>query len=777
MTAIGLGLLGPALIVASVLFVLHDLVFGGALPAPNLDVNSFYYPNHCFLGQSLLDGEIPGWNPYSMSGTPFAGDPQAGWMYLPAMSLYTTMSCEAATRWFIVVQPLMAGLALYWFARSERLSRVAATAGGLTAALVMCTSEALVKVWNSSSIAWTCVLLAVGSRFFRAGGWPQRIGWAIAVAIAWGQLALSHISHGVVVGTGVFACFALMRLATELKSRRLKVTTAGMAVGLLLFATVAVNLAVLLPRANIYAKTTMGRGYQQLDDLERELRGLPPKKKDPPLQAYETTWGLRLSTSPGSYVGGAALLLSLAWLWSRDHRPLGWAVLAGGLTFYLLSLKTVAAALSPWVKGSSLGDIYLHAPDRYMVVIFPVIAVLVALGVDAWIKAGTRSRVLTVLPGALLWGLLPLIAGATPSRMSLFAVSAALALIVLFLIAWMPRLALLLPILVAADISTSSLSGQRERREFVPNGIDHNPAISGFGLNFAEPTTDGSELYRPGEIEKRLSAEDAGRVLGVGSYSESMIHSIESSEGYNPVQLLWYWAFSRSVTSEPVGRRTSEFRPTQEAALDLLDIRWYRSSGDGWAPTGSRAVVSEDGVTLHKLPGPSARVSVVPRWTVADSAAEARDLVTGRSFESSRTVVLQEDPGIDPGDSAVRGEATYRSTGTQGARVEVSTSEDSLLLIRNTYDPHWEALVDGVATPVLRADYVIQAVVVPPGTHTVELRYDDPSVRFGILASSSALGVMGLAALVLWVLGRRTSGPRQAKEDEGSEPVRSRETK
>src|SRR5689334_19039863 len=54
-----------------------------------LDIVTFYIPWYEQLGQRLRDFDIPGWMPYAMSGSPFAGDPQSGWGYLPAMVIFT----------------------------------------------------------------------------------------------------------------------------------------------------------------------------------------------------------------------------------------------------------------------------------------------------------------------------------------------------------------------------------------------------------------------------------------------------------------------------------------------------------------------------------------------------------------------------------------------------------------------------------------------------------------------------------------------------------------
>ena len=112
---------GPVLIVVMVLFAMRGLAFRNELTNQHPDILAFWLPHFCFLGQGLAHGHIPLWNPHQMAGMPYAADPQSGWLYLPAMALFSTLSCGTALRMFIVLQPLLAGLGLYWFLRKEQL--------------------------------------------------------------------------------------------------------------------------------------------------------------------------------------------------------------------------------------------------------------------------------------------------------------------------------------------------------------------------------------------------------------------------------------------------------------------------------------------------------------------------------------------------------------------------------------------------------------------------------------------------------------------------------
>jgi uncharacterized membrane protein YfhO len=71
----------------------------------------------------------------------------------------------------------------------------------------------------------------------------------------------------------------------------------------------------------------------------------------------------------------------------------------------------------------------------------------------------------------------------------------------------------------------------------------------------------------------------------------------------------------------------------------------------------------------------------------------------------------------------------------------------SLLVLTDVHYPGWKASVDGSDAKVERVDYLLRGVVVPPGEHTVELRYEPASWRAGWLISlAGALAIGGLAA-------------------------------
>ena len=73
------------------------------------------------------------------------------------------------------------------------------------------------------------------------------------------------------------------------------------------------------------------------------------------------------------------------------------------------------------------------------------------------------------------------------------------------------------------------------------------------------------------------------------------------------------------------------------------------------------------------------------------------------------------------------------------------------------YYPGWQCTVDGQPTQVLRANYVLRAIVLPAGKHTVEFRFDPQSLHTteAIANTSLVAIVLLLLALVGWEIYRR----------------------
>ena len=80
------------------------------------------------------------------------------------------------------------------------------------------------------------------------------------------------------------------------------------------------------------------------------------------------------------------------------------------------------------------------------------------------------------------------------------------------------------------------------------------------------------------------------------------------------------------------------------------------------------------------------------------------------------------------------------------------TSSAALLVLSEVYYPAgWKAFVDGQETEILKTNYMLRSIVVPPGSHTIEFRYDPPIYSAGYPISNIAWAIALCCVLIgLW---------------------------
>lgn len=764
---------GPALILAAVLIVLHDFAFGGRF-AIGHDLEGYFWPNYCFLGRSLTEGVLPGWNPFVMSGLPFAADPQSGWLYLPAMAVFSALPCDAALPFFLVLLPVVAGLGLYWFLRIEGLSRTAATTGGLMLSVGIAASRTVITPPFSGALAWTALLLALTARYLHSDSWPGRLVWLVLAALAWGTLAAAHPSQGLAFGTIAFIVYVAARIAGLVRRRR---ALEGAALGLLLVgALILVNLAFLLPRAAYLSDTSLSLGYDAL------------RESGASIAASNTTgasWPLRLATWPGTYLAAIPLALSFAGGWLRERLALVIAFATFGAICYVIGLDAVVHALEPTIGQLPLADVYVHGAARFAYGLLLSIAVLSAVGIDAWRRAsGLVPRLLMLVPGVVVWGILPLVLGVDRGRLLGLAVGAAIAAVVLVAVALRPALVAVIAIVVAVELSVEGIAGQQQKPAKPPEQDLGRGWAKPF-VNFPEPSVVASDYLRVGPVARAMREGGLGRYislpdLGVeevpgGEYlfpwkardagllnaQRAIFFELEDVQGYNPALPLRYWRFVHRVNERTVRYNQARFLEPTDHLLDLLNVRWVIGPVDSGPPPGLIPIVEERRWVLYARPAPP-RAELITAWTIEGPSA-ALDAVSSPSFDSTERVILETPPGVPPPPAGEDpGSAVYRPVGTQGARIEVEAAVPTVLLIRNPWSEHWDAELDGRPAQLLHADYLLQAVVVPEGRHVVDLVYRDPTIGLGLAGSGSTIGLILIAALALRLRERRRRGGPEA---------------
>lgn len=178
------------------------------------------------------------------------------------------------------------------------------------------------------------------------------------------------------------------------------------------------------------------------------------------------------------------------------------------------------------------------------------------------------------------------------------------------------------------------------------------------------------------------------------------------------------------------------------------------------------AVADTNGVhAIFEFTGALQRTGLYDQWQVPPSDEAALKILASPEFNPASTVLVA-------GEIQARSDTT---TNQQPARVEISSyapkhivfktraQTPTVLLQNDKYDPNWKAMVDGKPAELLRCNFIMRGVQVPPGEHVVEMRFQPPLTGFYLSLAAIAVAI-SLAAYLAVGGSRPKASPPQAAE-------------
>jgi hypothetical protein len=770
-------LAGPALIVVGSAIVLRGFWLGGRLTNQHVDLLAFWLPRWCYLGSTVSAGHIPTWLPSQFGGVPFVSDPQSGWLYAPVMALFSTMSCARALDVMIVLNPIVAGLGLYVFFRNEGTSRTAAAVGGLTVSLSIASSVVALSMPFAGTLAWTAVALAGAAGYLHARTPARTLGWLGVTAFGLSQVAAALLTDGLLIATAALVPYLILRSIAQVRAGERRGRTAALLAFALLASFPVLAAAILIPRFSLLPRTSIGHGYVELAQLAQRLSGFPA-----PSALVSTglgpEWATAFARGPSGYVGVLAVILTPVALMSKRWRVPALAFALAGFAGWALNLNRFvhSARLRSFALRHQLGELWLRSPERFKYLLILAFAGLAGYGVQAWLDfAPTRDwatilrRAARWLPALVLLVIIPIAQSRSAGRYAFLWVGLIVAAPLLYAAAqgkrW-PRLAL--PVFVAVELTTAGLLAQTQgaARQVAFDPI-HPPAITPHA--YLTPDAIGRELVAArGTFERYLTLDPtvfAGPKGFLGrqapsfwpAYEDgrSILFGIDEIQGYSPLQLDRYWRLVRRVAQFPIFYNAATFQSLRPEVIKLFGVGWLILRSGQPPPLDATPIAEHGAFTLYQLTDAEPRASIVYDWTRVPPGG-GLDLVLQSGFDPASQAVVEDVPAVDgrPVQPAASGTGTadYGERSPKDVVIRVTSDAPGLLVVRNAFDRNWHATVDGRPAPVLIADYLMQGVAIPAGTHTVELSYRDPAVGLGLLVS--VVGWAILIGLMGWFAAR-----------------------
>lgn len=716
----------------------------GFWPPGSPDTFIYYYPTLRALADALAAGAGVFWTRLQNCGQPAFGNGQIGALY-PPNALFLVLDPRWALAATDTLHLLLAPLGMLYLARQLRLHPAAALTGAL--ALLGAGSTWSVAIWQPTVLAafvWMPWALGLGERLLR------RPRYALVVALA-AVLTLQLLAGYPQISVFTYQALAL-RLLWELATARRPRRAARVA---------AVAAAMLLPVGLAAVKLLPALEFSRLS-----IRGAGLSKADVLGGVYHQTWAqfrdqLLQPLSPSFVVAPWGAGLVLLALLDRPRRRLVVFYLAATLLFVALSFDN---ALLDLYLRLPLGTLF-RLPIRFRWIASVLAALLVAVGTHGFLRAlpaGGRRRAAAIgLPllgvGAMAWlgrGLPgPLLLGGTYG------------------------------VVVAA-----LLSARRGRCAgwpwCVPAGVAAVllvvAGLAGRWVLAAErdPTNAGSLWRRAADLEAvRAALTPQDRAYLFEDYrrgadwsvvaKSSSLFDLPGVSDYEPQTSLRFANYLLALRGVGPYADFNRFEfaprsPRRRALLDLAAARFVVAHTDeplrldrGDPPL--RDVVRDGPFAVMENPGALPRAFYVPAAAVvADPAALLARL--GAPDHDARRVALIETPPADGFLGATppgTGTATIRADRSERLEIDVVADAPGFLFLSDQDYPGWEATVNGVAAPILRANYAFRLVRVPAGAATVVFAYRPRPLRLGALVSAATL----LLLLAIPLVGRVRRAP------------------
>ena len=173
------------------------------------------------------------------------------------------------------------------------------------------------------------------------------------------------------------------------------------------------------------------------------------------------------------------------------------------------------------------------------------------------------------------------------------------------------------------------------------------------------------------------------------------------------------------------------------------------------------AVPADNGrYALFEFTGALPRAKLYSNWQVSTNDQANLKTLADLNFDPAKTVLISTPQKDLPASATNENSGTVEFTSYTPKKIvfAANATAPSVLLLNDKYDPHWRVTVDGQPAELLRCNYLMRGVQVPPGQHTVEFDFSLPSKPMYVTLAGFAAGLC-LCGFLLFSTRRTKSNP------------------
>lgn len=715
----------PLLYTLAVIWIYRDLWHQhGVATGLGWDTIDTHGPDLDFFSTEIREGRFSLWNPYDKGGYPIFCDPVFD-RYYPLNWPFGLWGALFGTSWWLVqikvlAHHVLAGIAMHIFLRSRQLSHRAAMIGGLG---LMASAPLLTH--KASNILWPLV-------------WVPLVWLAVDFA-----LARPSWRRGIAVGAALLPCMTAGSPPGLFYAGLLILPYAGWRfVGVVRRETL-VRLAVCIGAAAVIAGLVAAVTIvptSELVALGSRDRFAPPGRAfalalSLPMQPEFRGVFVRGAGLFEMYMGATVVLLAFCGIAVRPKFDRGAAVVFG-LTA-LLGLVLAAGAngrLLTFLVDHVPGFGMLRVPGRYKLLMAWSVAAAAGYGAAALEEAPARVRTSIVVGVAVLIAIVCVIGWGHPTtpkdRPAWWSIPATLIPAALVLVAvWFARF---------RELALSALA--------VCALLD--APLFTFVLPASPPAADPRQTHdRDAEVLARLEgARDRWRVydefvLGERAGARLRIRDFRGYPALDPISLKRYV-------------EVLDFTRRDAGILSDFNVRWllkrphFRYGNSTAFPAMPHDEFVSRGGDLWEAKHPAPLIQWVGAYVIVPRGEVLSVMRAALDPDGVRRKAVVEPP--DAASLPSTGEPDARegmlvSYEPDEIRFTIDAPREGLVVLNEIMFPGWQVTVDGASATPVRANYLMRAVWLKAGHHTITWKFSPP--RWRLLVGCYVIALLLIAGV------------------------------
>lgn len=234
-----------------------------------------------------------------------------------------------------------------------------------------------------------------------------------------------------------------------------------------------------------------------------------------------------------------------------------------------------------------------------------------------------------------------------------------------------------------------------------------------------------------------------------------LLEGIENVGGYDAIVLKNYSEFINFAQGLPIDEPNTVMEIRRASPmLRLLNVKYYILQPAMRIGLATFDLVFQNGrYKVYRDNGAFPRSFIVhDAWIIKEREAVFRAMASPGFNPTSSAII---DEAIDSLPNNPHFQSPLPRVVERSPRkvfIEADLKEPGLLVLSDVYYPGWKAFVDGKESRIYRANYVMRGVPLSRGRHTVEFRYAPLSFKIGAIISLAAIA--SVVGFLLWAWAR-----------------------